>query len=216
MKTTIFLFFLSTITFSQNFLPAHDTVIQNKDGSQTKWQVQSHAIYMTTYKNDVWNGPSKSYYKNGQLWCQDNRVNGKIEGASISYTPSGDTATIEEWKNSRLIKKIIYYQNTIPEPQKYYFVSKKGFPLLLNGVQAKFDSTTPDSLVEEGPDNGYMWLKGEKKLLYGKEVKYITITTGDKPGNYKVIDGEQIFMFPLTESQKKQAIKPSTKSKKKK
>lgn len=217
MKTTILLTFLTSIALGQNSLPKHDTIIQNKDGSETKWQVKSHAIYMTTYKNGKWNGPAKAYYENGRLWSEDNRVNDKIEGPLFSYTPNGDTATIEEWRNSSPTKRIIFYQNTTREPQKYFFVSKKGFPLLLNGVQAKFDKTTPDSLVEEGPDYAYIWYKGEKKLLYGQEApKFVPVTAGAKPGFYKVEGKTQTFFRPFTEGEKKMFMKPATKTERKK
>jgi hypothetical protein len=204
MKATILFTFVTSISFGQTFLPEKDTTILNKDGSEIRYQVKPHAIYMTTYKDNKWNGPHKSFYKNGKLWSAGFRRDDKLEGKTISYTPNGDTAAIEEWKNSTLVTKIIFYQNTIKEPQKYFFVSKTGFPLLLNGIQAKLDKTTPDSLIEEGPDFAYIWIKGERKLFSGKEpAKFMLIKTGDKPGFYKVEGDTKTFIRPLTEAEKK-------------
>jgi hypothetical protein len=204
MKTTILLAFVTSFAFGQTSLPKRDTVIQNKDGSEIRYKVEPHATYMTTYKDGKWNGVHKSFFSNGKLWHQDNRVNGMIQGKSFDLTPSGDTATIEEWKNSMPFTRIIFYQATIADPQKYFFVSKTGFPLLKNWVQAPLDKTTPDSLIEEGPDYAYIWLKGERKLFSGKEpAKFMLIKTGDKPGFYKVEGDTKTFIRPLTEAEKK-------------
>ena len=203
MKITLLLSLVTTFSIAQD-LPKKDTTIHNIDGSEVQYKIKPHAIYMTTYKNGKWNGPYKAFYKNGKLWREDSRVDGMVQGKAIEYTPSGDTATIEEWKNNRPFTRIVFYQATISDPQKYFFVSKTGFPLLKNGIQSSLDKTTPDSLIEEGPGYSYIWLKGERKLFFGTEpAKYVLIKTGDKPGFYKVEGDTKTFIRPLTESEKK-------------
>lgn len=190
--------------FGQNFLPLKDTII-TKAGFQIEYKVQEHAIFMTTSKNGKWNGPYKSYYKNGKIWSEGSRINGKIEGKSISYTPSGKIAMIEEWKDSRLVNQVIYYQNTIDQPQRYFFVSKTGFTFIENGKERTLDSTTPDSLIEENFHGAYIWLNGERKLFSGKEApKYKLIKTGEKSGLYRIdVDNKLTFIRPLTKGEMK-------------
>ncbi|MGZ4055465.1 MAG: hypothetical protein ACXVPU_05595 [Bacteroidia bacterium] len=172
---------------------------------------------MTTYKNGTWNGPFRGYYRNGKLWVEDNRVNGRIEGKNIEYTPNGDTAKITVWKNASPYSEKIFYSSTRKDDQKYYFVSKKGFVTILNGVQTKLDKTTPDSLIEEGIDNAHMWIKGERKLLWGEEdAKYIIVTTGDKPGMYKIEGDKKTFFRPFTEGENKMFMKAKKEELKKK
>ena len=216
MKTTILFAFITSLSFGQTSLPQKDTIIFNKDGSETHYQVKPHAVFMTTFKNGKWNGPYKSFYKNGKLWCENNRIDDKIEGESIQYTPNGDTAEIEISKDNRIVKKTIFYQNTRDNPQTYFFVSKTGFNLVENGKQKTLDSTTPDSLIEEGPDFKYMWLKGEKKLISGNEQKFVLILTGSNPGWYRVEGDKQTFFRPMTEGEKAKFIPAKTKEKKKK
>ena len=119
---------------AQNVLPIKDTIIENGE-IQIQYKVLKHAVFMTTYKNGKWNGICKSFYKNGALWSEDTRVDGKINGKAISYTPSGSIAVIEEWENGVLKNKKIFYQNTFAEPQKYFFVSKEGFDLIKEGIR---------------------------------------------------------------------------------
>ena len=218
MKATIILIFITSLSFGQTLFPKKDTIIYNKDGSESHYHVQSNAIQMTTYKNGTWNGPFRGYYKNGKLWVEDNRVNGSIVGKSIEYTPNGDTAKIEEWSKNMATSRIVFYSSTNKDDQKYYFVSKKGFTVLRNGVATKIDkSNAPDSLIEDGIDNAHMWIKGERKLLWGEEdAKYIIVTTGDKPGVYKIEGDKKTFFRPFTEGEKKMFMKPKKEEPKKK
>ncbi|MGZ6499262.1 MAG: toxin-antitoxin system YwqK family antitoxin [Bacteroidia bacterium] len=217
MRITFIFFFITSISFGQFFTPKNDTIIYNKDGSESHYHVQSNAIQMTTYKNGTWNGPFRGYYRNGKLWVEDNRVNGRIEGKNIEYTPNGDTAKITVWKNASPYSEKIFYSSTRKDDQKYYFVSKKGFVTILNGVQTKLDKTTPDSLIEEGIDNAHMWIKGERKLLWGEEdAKYIIVTTGDKPGMYKIEGDKKTFFRPFTEGENKMFMKAKKEELKKK
>lgn len=187
---------------AQNMLPLKDTLIE-RDGFQIEYKVFEHAVFMTSYKNGKWNGPYKAYYRNGNVWSESNRVNGMLEGKSISYIPTGEIAMIDEWSNGVLKSKKIFYQNTITEPQKYFFVSKVGFDIVKDGLQIKLDSTTPDSIIEEDPYGAYIWLKGQRKLFSGTEApKYKLIKTGKKTGLYRIDkEGKKTFIRPLTKEE---------------
>lgn len=200
----VIVIFFTNYVFGQDFIPSKDTVIL-KDKIKIEYKVQKHAVFMTTYQDGKRNGLCKSYYISGKLWSESNNRDGKIDGQSISYTPNGEVAVIEEWKSGMLKSKKIFYQNTFSEPQKYYFVSKDGFDLIKNGVAVKLNNTTPDSLIEENPFGSYMWIKGEKKLFSGKEApKYKLIKTGDKPGYYMIdSDGKETFIRALTKEEMK-------------
>lgn len=217
MKTTILLIFITSLSFGQTHFPKKDTIVYNQDGSESHYHVQKNAIQMTTYKNGTWNGPFRGYYRNGKLWVEDNRVNGRIEGKNIEYTPNGDTAKITEWKNAKPFNEIIFYSSTRKDDQKYYFVSKKGFVTILNGVQTKLDKTTPDSLIEDGIDNAHIWIKGERKLLWGEEdAKYLAVTAGDQPGIYKIVGDKRIFSRPFNPGEKEAYLKMEKQNKTKK
>ena len=214
MKILILFFLLSTSILGQTFLPIKDTIIKQKDGSEIRYTIQPHAIYLTTYKNGMWEGIHKSFYKNGNLWHIDYRKNGKIEGKAFDFTPNGDTASIQEWKESVLYDEIVFYNSTRKDNQKYFFVSKTGFHRIINGVYTPLNQNAPDSLIEEGPNYTYIFIKGEKKLLYGEESpKFITILDGDKPGFYKISGGEKIFFREFTEAEKKLFYKKEEKHK---
>ena len=189
----------------QNFIPTKDTIIEDA-GIRIEYKVLKHAIFVTTYKDGEWNGPYKSYYKNGTLWSEGNRIDGKIDGVEKSYTPNGNIAVIDEWKNGVLKNKKIFYQNTIAEPQKYFFVSKEGFDLVKDGVQIKLENiAVPDSIIEENPYGAYIWINGRKKLFSGTEApSYKLIKVGEKPGLYLIeSDGKQTFIRALTKEEMK-------------
>jgi hypothetical protein len=193
-------------------LPKKDKVVHNKNGSTTRYTVSPDAVFMDTEKDGVPNGPHKAFYPDGQLWEEDNRVNGQLDGRAIEYTPRGDTAMLQEWKQGRLYSEVIFYSNSAhgKDNKRYYFVSKKGFSRVSDGYSVKLDKTTvPDSLIEEGVGNAYMWIKGERKLLWGKpDDKYAAVTKGNKPGMYKM-EGDSIgeFFRPFTEGEKKMFMK---------
>ena len=203
MNKILLLLTLTTNLLGQNFLPTKDSTVNNPDGSITNFQVLPHAIFMTTMKDGKWNGPFKSFYKNGKLWHSDNRIDNKIEGVSYDFTPNGDTAQIEIWKNSNPITVIIFYSSTIYNPQKYYFVSKKGFTLRENGKPTRLNESTPDSLIENQGTCLNMWIKGKRELFYGECTTFEIIKTGGKPGLYKIKGNSKEFIRPLTEEEKK-------------
>ncbi|MBA3971141.1 MAG: hypothetical protein H0X46_03195 [Bacteroidetes bacterium] len=124
---------------------------------------------MDTYRNGLHNGPHKAFYKNGKLWYEDTRVDNKIEGKSIEYTPDGHIAEITEWKNSSTVSILVFYQSNPWSRQKYFFVSKSGFYIQKGKQGIKFDKTTPDSIIEDYGTNKYIWLKGEKKIFLNTE-----------------------------------------------
>jgi hypothetical protein len=205
MKTICFILSLiSSKLYGQQFFPIRDTTVQN-DGYKIEYKVFEHAVFMTTYKDGKWNGPYKAFYKNGKLWSEDTRVNGKLEGKAVSYTPKGNIASVEEWSASNLMRKTIFYQNTIAEPQKYFFVSEQGFDLIKEGMQVKLDGNTPDSLIEEYPNGSYIWIKGERRLFSGtEEPQYKLIKNSEKPGLYRIeSDGKKTFIRPLSKEETK-------------
>lgn len=168
--------------------------------------LKQRLYFMTTYKDGKWNGPFKAYYKNGKIWREDNRENGKIEGKAIEYTPNGDTAKIEEWKNSKLFNQIVFYQSTKKHYQKYHLVSREGFPMIVAGKNGTLGYNTTDSLIESGPDCEYIWLNGKRQLFSGKEpekIIYKIIKTGEKPGYYRIQGEQSDFIRPLTKEEMK-------------
>ncbi|MFO0356460.1 MAG: hypothetical protein ACK50A_05855 [Sphingobacteriaceae bacterium] len=203
MKRIIFLLLTSRL-FGQTSLPTKDSTIYNSDGSIIQYQVLDHAVYMKTIKDQMSNGPFKAFYKNGKLWHSDNRVNNKIEGTAYDFTPNGDTAKIEEWKNSSRINSIVFYSSHSSKPQKYYFVSKKGFTTLNNKKYFTPNESTPDSLIEDMGECAYMWLKGKRQPFYGECRRFELIKTGDKPGLYSIKGDKKEFIRPLTDKEKKE------------
>ena len=113
MKIIILFTFTATLSFGQDFLPKKSTILKFKDGSEIRYEVTSNGIFMDYIVDGVGNGPHKAYYTNGKLWYEDNRVDNKIEGQSIEYNPNGDTAEIQEWKNSREINTTIFYSKKV-------------------------------------------------------------------------------------------------------
>ena len=53
-------------------------------------------------------GASKTYYKTGEVMCEEYFINGKKTGKSTTFNKNGNIATVDNYMDGARIKRIVY------------------------------------------------------------------------------------------------------------
>lgn len=119
MKLLIKINFLFLIIFSFSACKKDDIEVKQAFDADNnlKWEY--------TYKNGVRNGPSITYFENGQIAGEINFVDGKMEGLFKAYYESGKLKMEAIYKNGLLEGEVkVYFETGQLESLKRYEKNK--------------------------------------------------------------------------------------------
>ena len=70
-----------------------------------------------SFRNNMRNGFSRTYYPRGELWTDATYENDKLEGITTEYYENGKMKSIETYSDGKIISKQEYDTNGNPKPE---------------------------------------------------------------------------------------------------